>query len=100
MRCERNSPAGGPISSLCQNRGGVCMKFDVARAVVLFLAPFLFFSADAHAQRPMSTAEVLSFVKSQVKIGDDRATADFLLHKVRLTEKLDLRDVEDLQGQG
>jgi len=25
----------------------------------------------------MSTAEVLSFVQSQVKIGDDRATADY-----------------------
>ena len=34
------------------------------------------------------------------KIGDDRATADFLLHKVKLTQKLDVRDVEDLQGKG
>ena len=77
------------------------MKFDVlARVAVLFFVPLLFFPETAHAQRAMSTAEVLSFVRSQVKIGDDRATADFLLHRIKLTQKLDLRDVEDLQGQG
>ena len=65
-----------------------------------FLAALLFLPAAAHAQRSMSTAEVLSFVQSQVKIGDDRATADYLLHKVKLTQKLDVRSVEDLQGKG
>src|ERR1700679_236231 len=53
------------------------------------------------AQRSMTVAEVVAFVKSQIKMkGDDRATADFLLHKIKLTEKLDDRTVEELQGQG
>lgn len=64
------------------------------------LAALLFLPAAAHAQRAMTTAEVLSFVRSQAKIGDDRATADYLLHKVKLTQKLDDRAVEELQGQG
>jgi hypothetical protein len=66
----------------------------------LFVAALLFLPAAAHAQRAMSTAEVLSFVQSQIKLGDDRATADYLLHKVKLTQKLDASAVEDLQGQG
>lgn len=53
------------------------------------------------AQRAMTVAQVVAFVGSQVKIkGDDRATADFLLHKIKLTEKLEARVVEELQGQG
>ena len=53
------------------------------------------------AQRAMTVAQVMTFVGSQVKMkGDDRATADFLLHKVKLTEKLEARVVEELQGQG
>jgi hypothetical protein len=53
------------------------------------------------AQRAMKVADVVAFVKSQIKMkGDDRATADFLLHRIKLTEKLEDRTVEDLQGQG
>src|SRR6202044_3490947 len=53
------------------------------------------------ALRSMNVADLLAFVKSQIQMkGDDRATADFILHKVRLTEKLEDRTVEDLQGQG
>jgi hypothetical protein len=49
----------------------------------------------------MTVAEVIAFVKSQIQMkGDDRTTADFILHKIRLSEKLDDRTVEDLQGQG
>ena len=64
--------------------------------LILFLSGTM-----AWAQRSMSVAEMLTFVKSQIQMqGDDRATADFLLHKIRLTEKLDDRTVETLQGQG
>ena len=74
---------------------GVFMRMKLA-----LLAAIAFLPAAAHAQRAMSTADVLSFVQSQIKIGDDRATADYLLHKVKLTQKLEIRAVEDLQGQG
>ncbi len=62
---------------------------------VLMLAAALVF-----AQRPMSVADLVTFVKSQIKMkGDDRLTADFL-RKVRLTQKLEDTTVEDLQGLG
>lgn len=58
-------------------------------------------AAIAWAQRAMTVAEVVAFVQSQIQLkGDDRATADFLLHKIKLTERLDDRTVEDLQGKG
>src|SRR5580700_5730434 len=61
----------------------------------------LLFSVTANAQRSMTVAELTTFVKSQIKLkGDDRTTADFLLHKVKLTEKLEDRAIEELQGQG
>ncbi|HEY2844732.1 MAG TPA: hypothetical protein VGJ09_13820, partial [Bryobacteraceae bacterium] len=64
------------------------------------LLALIILPAVAQAPRAMSTAEVLAFVRSQAKLGDDRATADYLLHKIKLTEKLDDRTVEELQGQG
>ncbi|MGD1093211.1 MAG: hypothetical protein ABSB35_14625 [Bryobacteraceae bacterium] len=65
------------------------------------LGVLLFINVAAHAQRPMTVAQVTTFVQSQIKMkGDDRATADYLLHKVKLTEKLEDRAVEELQGQG
>ncbi len=53
------------------------------------------------AQRAMTVAQVVTFIGSQIKMkGDDRATAEFLLHKIKLTEKLEARVVEQLQGEG
>ena len=54
----------------------------------------------AWAQRPMTVAELTAFVKSQIKVkGNDRDTAEYL-RKVRLTEKLEDKAVEELQGMG
>jgi len=54
----------------------------------------------AVAQRPMTVQQVVEFVKSQVKMkGDDRLTADFL-RKIKLTQKLEDKTVEELQGLG
>src|SRR5580698_9133420 len=65
------------------------------------LSVLLLSGVAALAQRPMTVAQVTTFVQSQIKMkGDDRATADFLLHKVKLTEKLEDRAIEELQGQG
>ena len=61
---------------------------------------FLFLAAAALAQRAMTVAEVVGFVKSQVKFkADDRLTGDFL-RKIKLTQKLDAKTIEELQGQG
>ncbi len=49
----------------------------------------------------MTVAQLVAFVKSQIQMkGDDRQTADFLAHKIKLTEHLDERTIEELQGQG
>src|SRR5580704_13828232 len=52
------------------------------------------------AQRAMTVAEVVLFVKDQIKAkGDDRATGDYL-RKIKLTQRLDDRTIEELQGEG
>jgi hypothetical protein len=67
---------------------------------LLLLCAFLLLAVTALAQRAMTVADVIAFVDSQIKLkGDDRATADFLQH-IKLTEKLEIRDVENLQGRG
>jgi hypothetical protein len=52
------------------------------------------------AQRPMTVADLRTFIRSQIKLkADDRMTADFL-RKVKLTQKLEDAVVEELQGLG
>ena len=70
------------------------------KAKLRLLCAFLLLAALAIAQRAMTVADVIAFVDSQIKLkGDDKATADFLQH-VKLTQKLEIRDVENLQGRG
>jgi len=70
------------------------------KAKLILLFTFLFLAMPALPQRAMTAPEVIAFVKSQIALkGDDRATADFL-RGIKLTQKLDLRDIEDLQGIG
>ncbi len=61
----------------------------------------LWTAATLLAQRPMTVAEVRAFIESQIKMkGDDRQTADYLSHRIRMSERLDPRTVEELQGEG
>jgi hypothetical protein len=70
------------------------------KAKFRLLSAFFVLALTMLAQRSMTVADVIAFVDSQLKLkGDDRATADFLQH-VKLTQKLEIRDVEDLQGRG
>jgi len=65
-----------------------------------FLGLLLLLTVTMLAQRAMTVAEVVLFVKNQIKAkGDDRTIGDYL-HKIKLTQRLDDRTVEDLQGQG
>jgi hypothetical protein len=74
-----------------------------ARFVAVFLPVFLlflFFAAVGLAQKAWTVAQLIEFVDSQIQLkGDDRATAEYL-RGVKLTQKLDSRDVENLQGKG
>lgn len=66
-----------------------------------YLGILLLTAATLLAQRPMTVAEVKAFIESQIKMkGDDRQTADYLSKRVRMSEKLDPRVVEELQGEG
>jgi len=66
----------------------------------LLLATLLFFATPALPQKVWTAAQVIEFVDSQIKRkGDDRATAEYL-RGIKLTQKLDIRDVENLQGKG
>ena len=61
-----------------------------------FLGLLLVATVAMLAQRAFTVAEVLTFVKNQIKAkGDDRATGDYL-RKIKLTERLDDRTIEDL----
>jgi hypothetical protein len=62
---------------------------------------FLFVTAMMLAQRPMTVAEVVSFIKSAVKQKqDDRLVAEYLLKRMKMKERLDDQMVEELQGLG
>lgn len=64
------------------------------------LGLFFVLVVSALAQRAMTVEQVVEFITSQIKMkGDDRLTADFL-RKIKLTQKLEDRTVEELQGLG
>src|SRR5205823_8927241 len=57
-------------------------------------------AASAWAQREMTVSQLVSFIKSSVQQHNpDRDVADFL-GKIKLSNKLDDRTVEELQGMG
>jgi hypothetical protein len=52
------------------------------------------------AQRAMTVADLTAFIKSQIKLrADDKMTGEYL-KKIKLTQKLDDKTVEELQGLG
>jgi len=64
--------------------------------VALYLAVALI----SYAQTAMSAAQVAGFVKSAIQQkNDDRKIAEYL-HKITLSDKLEARTVEELQGMG
>src|ERR1041384_3959538 len=69
-------------------------------ATSFFFATLSFFATPALSQKAWTAAQVIEFVDSQIKLkGDDRATAEYL-RGVKLTQKLDIGEVENLQGKG
>src|SRR5437868_13906096 len=70
------------------------------KAKLLLLCALLLAVTVALAQKAWTAAQVIDFVDSQIKLkGDDRATADYL-RGIKLTQKLEPRDVENLQARG
>ena len=64
------------------------------------ICAMLLVSAALQAQRQMTVAQLVSFVRSSLQQrNEDRQVADFV-RKVTLTNRLDSRTVEDLQGRG
>jgi hypothetical protein len=68
----------------------------ILRSAVLLLA----ISIAALAQRPMTVSQLEDFIESSIQLRQqDRQVADFLKN-IRLTERLEARKVEELQGLG
>lgn len=64
------------------------------------LALIVFCAASANAQREMTVAQVVSFIQGSIRLRQqDRDVANFL-RKIRLSNRLDDKTVEDLQGMG
>src|SRR6202035_3197956 len=84
-----------------KNRGRYFMRAKLRIFSALFFAAVLFvLAASVLAQKAWTVAQVIDFVDSQIKLkGDDRATADYL-KGIKLTQKLEPRDVENLQARG
>src|SRR5579862_4102271 len=58
-------------------------------------------SVGAGAQSKLTVEQLVSFVKSSVQLRhDDRTIANFIKKNVKLSNRLDARQVEDLQGMG
>jgi len=71
------------------------MKAILLLWCALFFVTALFLVAPARAQKAWTAAQLIEFVDSQIKLkGDDRATADYL-RGIKLTQKLESRDVEN-----
>jgi len=61
---------------------------------------FLGMTLAAYGQRQMSIPDLITFIKSSVQLhNDDRAVAD-TVRRIKLTSRLDIGTVEDLQGMG
>ncbi|MEO8099428.1 MAG: hypothetical protein ABI811_17125 [Acidobacteriota bacterium] len=68
--------------------------FQLGFLLAILLAP------SAWAQRPMSVAQLRQFIKSSIDLKQsDRQVAD-LVKTLKMTERLDARTVEDMQGLG
>src|SRR5579872_3302219 len=64
------------------------------------IAVFLGLTLAAYGQRQMSVPDLVTFIKSSVQMhNDDRAVAA-TVRRLKLTNRLDMGTVEDLQGLG
>jgi hypothetical protein len=62
---------------------------------------FLFVAAlTAFAQRQLSVDQLLSFLRSSIKLKQNDSQVAAELRKVKLTQRLDERTIEELQGEG
>jgi hypothetical protein len=72
----------------------------MVRGILALLMACLAGPLEAQAQRQMTVQQLTSFIRSSLQMrNDDRQVADFI-RKIRLTHKLDVRTVEELQGLG
>jgi hypothetical protein len=70
----------------------------MSRFKLIFI--FLCAALVAMAQRAMTVEQLREFIKSQIKLkADDRMTGEYL-KKIKLTQKLEDKTVEELQGLG
>jgi hypothetical protein len=84
-------PAAGKMA--CTTFGGSSMIIAAMVAIVMF-------AATAYAQLNMTADQVFTFIKSSIQLHhDDRKVAEYV-KKIKLSDKLEERRVEQLQGMG
>jgi len=75
------------------------MKYWTAR--LAWLVVLSLFAGKAQAQNKLTVEQLISFVRSSVQLHhDDRQIATFIKKNVKLSNRLDARTVEELQGAG
>src|SRR5437899_5500384 len=67
---------------------------------VLRACAFLAMTAAASAQMQMTVAQLVGFIKSSIQMKHDDVKVAQYVKKIKLTNKLDDRTVEQLQGMG
>lgn len=79
---------------------GVPRVYSIDMKRMPVVCAFLVAAVAAWAQRQMSVPQLVSFIKSSVQMrNDDRQVAEYV-RKIKLTNRLDARTVEELQGSG
>src|ERR1700678_2414612 len=70
----------------------MCRKLRLCLLIATAVAAF--------GQRPMTAEQLISFIRSSIQLHhDDHQVADFI-KKIKLTDKLEERKVEELEGMG
>jgi hypothetical protein len=81
--------------------GEIIIDVVLPKRLALFVLFPLVLAVGGVQVQSMSVKDLFSFVQSSIKMHyDDRQLADYLLHQVKLTERLDDRVTEELQSLG
>src|SRR5437868_4915897 len=73
------------------------MKIDMRIRVALLIFALNFIGS---AQTRMSVEQLVKFVRSSIQLKQDDKTVSEYVKKIKLSDHLELRTVEELQGQG
>jgi hypothetical protein len=96
--CRLAAISGGPTSPAKKPAAGKIACTTLTWLVIIVIVAT--FAATAYAQLNMTADQVFTFIKSSIQLHhDDRKVAEYV-KKIKLSDKLEERRVEELQGMG